>query len=76
MSALFFDPVKRDEVMKEANLYIIEKVYYIVLPVGRTWKYWWPWVKGYSGEGGIGVCDGHVYKYVWLDDELRKSMGY
>ena len=38
---------------------------------------WWPWVKGYEGELRAGaVRPGPIYARIWVDQELKKKMGY
>lgn len=38
---------------------------------------WQPWVKGYQGELYVGVFNsGPIYARVWIDQDLKKEMGY
>jgi len=38
---------------------------------------WWPWLKNYSGESNVGYFSmGLWVPYVWIDQGLKKSMGY
>ena len=38
---------------------------------------WWPWVKNYGGELRAGaVRPGPIYARIWVDQELKKKMGY
>ena len=75
-TAAFFDVAEREKVMKEANLYIIDQVPYYVPPVGHRYTFWWPWVKNYQGERGQGVASAYWQKYVWINEDLKQSMGY
>ena len=72
----FFDVPKREALMSEANLYIIDRVDYYVPPQGYQYYFWWPWLKGYHGELGLGVASGYWQKYIWVDQELKKEMGH
>ena len=38
---------------------------------------WWPWVRNYDGE--ISIDDGTIgglVPYLWIDQNLKKSMGF
>jgi len=61
---------------KEITTYVNDQAYAISTPVGSQFTFWWPWVKGYSGEAYIGYDDAIWYYYVWYDQSLKKSMGY
>jgi len=72
------DRDERNRIIKEENLYEIEMCYEIPLPSPYGYLAWQPWLKGYSGE----YCTGPtwelgingIYKYVWLDTEMRYKM--
>ena len=37
----------------------------------------WPWVKGYNGELPLGIADfNYPFPYLWIDQDLKKQMGY
>ena len=37
----------------------------------------WPWVKGYNGELALGATEFNwPYAYLWIDQDLKKAMGY
>ncbi|MBI4181197.1 MAG: ABC transporter substrate-binding protein [Chloroflexi bacterium] len=77
MNAAYFDIPKRKSIMKEANLYILDKSWYITPPVPFTYYFWQPWVKNYHGESSVGMFNSaNFIKYVWIDQELKKSMGH
>ncbi len=52
------------------------KVYAIQRVYPYTFALWWPWLKNYSGERFVGYITRHFYSWVWIDEELKKSMGY
>ncbi len=65
------------ELCRPLVLYLLEQAYMIPAPRVPTYAMWWPWVKNYSGENSIGYwkTDGFA-AYVWIDEALKKSMGY
>lgn len=57
--------------------YLIEQCYAIPSLRYPLYNFWWPWVKNYSGETIIGNCnDYYSPTYIWVDQALRKTMGY
>ena len=63
---------------KEIGIYVASKVW--SLPFPRPYQYvaWWPWLKGYYGELAAGqtmTFEG-LYPHCWVDQDLKKSMGY
>jgi len=47
------------------------------LPTPYEYSAWWPWVKNYGGEQrGGGGRPGPVYARIWIDQELKKKMGF
>lgn len=65
------------DMMKELTKYILAQVYAIPTPRYPNYSMWWPWLKNYNGERLVGymVADNWA-KYIWIDSELKKSMGY
>ncbi len=62
----------------ELWLHALNQVYYIPRPAAPTYTFWWPWLKNYSGEIQIGESVGHEnawFKYIWIDQDLKKKMG-
>ncbi len=56
---------------------ILDKAPYIWLPTPYIYTAWWPWVKNYGGELRAGaVRPGPIYARLWVDQELKKKMGY
>ena len=60
------------DVAKQAlsNAYAIPNV------TGRWATLWWPWLKNYSGEITVGYDNQTWTTWVWVDQALKKSMGY
>lgn len=72
------DTQKQNQMLQEMNRYIIEEaVPQVWLPTESFYTAWWPWVKNYEGELRVGaVRKGPIYSEVWIDQELKKKMGY
>ncbi|MEK7354363.1 MAG: ABC transporter substrate-binding protein [Chloroflexota bacterium] len=63
----------------ELWLYVLSQAYYIPRPVAPSYTFWWPWLKNYSGEIQVGESVGHEnnwFKYIWIDQDLKKKMGH
>jgi len=73
------DPAVRNSLRKEENVRAIDLCWEIPLPTPSTYIVWAPWLKGYAGEVGVGPDPGEnngVFRYVWIDQELKAEMGY
>jgi peptide/nickel transport system substrate-binding protein len=68
---------QRLEVMKKLAVYAFEQVPCIVLPSAYSYSTWWPWVQNFYGEFYAGAANsGPIYARVWIDQELKKKMGF
>jgi len=57
---------------REMNLYVIPKAVAIGLPFNDAYRVWWPWVKNYRGEYGVGYMDLYNFaKFVWIDQDMK-----
>jgi peptide/nickel transport system substrate-binding protein len=73
------DERKAMSMMRDLMKYLLDQAYAIPKPSSPTYAFWWPWLKNYSGEDRIGYGSGNPFTwspYVWIDDSLKKSMGY
>ncbi len=71
------DEAKRQKMLRELTTEILDKAPYIWLPTPYIYSAWWPWVKNYAGELRAGaVRPGPIYARIWVDQELKKKMGY
>ncbi len=71
------DEGKRQAMLKEMTREILDKAPYIWLPTAYIYTAWWPWVKNYNGELRAGaVRPGPIYARIWVDQELKKKMGF
>jgi len=56
---------------------ILEKAPYLWLPTQYGYTAWWPWVKNYGGELRAGADrPGPIHARVWIDQALKKQLGY
>ncbi|MBC7576524.1 MAG: ABC transporter substrate-binding protein [Tardiphaga sp.] len=71
------DETKRQVLLKEMTIEILDKAPYIWLPTPYVYSAWWPWVKNYGGELRAGaVRPAPIYARIWLDQEMKKKMGF
>lgn len=63
--------------LKDLSPHILDQAWGIFMPVPYVYHLWWPWVKNFHGELSTGYArfNRHV-RYLWLDQELKQSMGY
>ncbi len=65
------------KVTKDLMKYLLGQAYAIPTPRYPQTNFWWPWVKNYDGETTVGYFPGFSWmKYVWVDQELQKSLGH
>lgn len=75
------DDNKVSQLIHDITPYLIEQSIAVMVPSPYAYNMWWPWVKcypkGYHGEHSIGMATrGTESRYIWIDQELKKSMGY
>ncbi|MFC1943429.1 ABC transporter substrate-binding protein, partial [Chloroflexota bacterium] len=85
MLANYLDPVARDAALTEPmaegmpnyTTYVNEVCWDIYLPLPFFYEFWQPWLKGYHGLSLVTYACGFGWpRFVWLDQELKESMGY
>jgi peptide/nickel transport system substrate-binding protein len=55
----------------------LDQAWAIQVPNYNTITFWWPWLKNYSGEISVGYFNNANWsQFVWVDDQLKQSMGY
>ncbi|MFC1873803.1 ABC transporter substrate-binding protein, partial [Chloroflexota bacterium] len=75
VSASYFDPPKKDKILKEIWQYIQALVLDVPIVVPKTYTFWQPWVMNYTGE--IGQCYTTNLDYprnIWVDQDLKQEM--
>lgn len=71
------DEPKRKAMIQELTREILDKAPYIWMPTPYVFTAWWPWVKNYGGELRAGANrPGPIYARIWIDQEMKKKMGY
>ncbi len=79
MLAAYPNEATVDSIHREMIPYLLEQCYGIQTVVFHYYNLWWPWVKNYSGENGIGYYKSAVEsgaQYLWIDQDLKEDMGY
>jgi hypothetical protein len=54
----------------------VKNVYSIPSVQGYEYSFWWPWLQNFSGEWTVGYDDNTVPMFIWIDQTLKKEMGY
>lgn len=71
------DEAKRQQMIREMTVEILDKAPYVWLPTPYVFTAWWPWVQNYNGELRAGaVRPGPIYARIWIDQEMKKKMGF
>lgn len=71
------DEAERQKMLREMTVEIVDQAPYIWLPTPYLYTAWWPWVRNYNGELRAGaVRPGPIYARIWIDQEMKKKMGY
>ena len=71
------DEAAREAMVKAMTREILDKAPYIWLPTLYGYTAWWPWVKNYGGELRVAAMKpGPIYARLWIDQEMKKQMGY
>jgi len=66
---------QKGAVAKEICEYVLPQAIAIGLPFPDAYRVWWPWVKNYHGEYGVGYMD--LYNFasrVWIDQDLKTEL--
>ena len=68
---------EQQRLIREADMYTIEKQWQIWGPKSPVWWALQPWVIGYNGETMLGPQeDSLIMTRLWVDSELKEAMGY
>ena len=74
--AVGFDDTLWQNELKGFYPYLLELAPVVWEPAPYSYSLWWPWVKNFHGEGSVGYFACFPYQYIWIDQPLKKSMGY
>ncbi|MFC1984372.1 ABC transporter substrate-binding protein, partial [Chloroflexota bacterium] len=71
------DPDKRAPMIKELAQEMYGLCAYVPCASGRNAAYVWPWIRNWYNELCVGDHDAQTLAaYVWIDEDLKKEMGY
>jgi peptide/nickel transport system substrate-binding protein len=79
MAEIYAEPDERVRQIKVKLLTreILEKAPYLWLPSAYGFTAWWPWVKNYGGELRAGSeRPNPIHARMWVDQELKKKLGF
>ena len=64
-------------ITKELTAYLLKNVYAVQALHYPTYNVWWPWLRNYTGETSVGYMTWDSWvQFVWVDQDLKASMGY
>ncbi|MDP2730523.1 MAG: ABC transporter substrate-binding protein [Dehalococcoidales bacterium] len=75
-AVLLSDQAAANKLVRQMLLRAAEQAYGIPGVGQLSYRAWWPWLKNYSGELYLGFNTRHFNKWVWIDQKLKKQMGY
>ena len=66
------------QALKDMAPHVLENAWGIWLPAANAFHMWQPWVQNYHGESNTGSSTiFHQERiYIWMDEELKASLGY
>ncbi|MBI2288299.1 MAG: ABC transporter substrate-binding protein [Chloroflexi bacterium] len=71
------EPEARRIMREELVPYVIDQSFQIYFPAPEDYALWWPWLKAYHGEFSIAYTNYWSWtQYVWVDQALKKSIGF
>ncbi|MFC2056431.1 ABC transporter substrate-binding protein [Chloroflexota bacterium] len=74
-AAAVTDMDEANRLYKELMKYVLDQAWAVPKVEPYIYTVWWPWLKNYSGEVHLGY-NSLFFNWVWIDQELKKSMGY
>jgi peptide/nickel transport system substrate-binding protein len=76
-SQYLVDPKAAMATFKDLMKYVLDQAYVISRPMYPLTNFWWPWLKNYTGEYSVGyVMYDSWAQWVWIDQNLKRSLGY
>ncbi len=71
------DDAEVNRQLKEIGPFVLEQAVGVWMPAPYAYNMWWPWLQNYYGVTNGGYFNPNAYiKYIWIDQKLKKSMGY
>ncbi len=71
------EKAKHMKMTRELLPYIIKQCWVLGPLRYPSYVCWWPWVKNYSSETCVGYAANYNFvRWIWVDQELKKSIGH
>ena len=71
------NPDEANKIHKELMYYVLDQAFAIPRVAPATYNIWWPWLKNYYGVVDLGRSNWPKWsKFVYIDQEMKRSMGY
>ena len=73
------DDPAADAIHRELMKHVLAQAWIVPMPGGVSYDLWWPWLKNFYGRPSQGVGYMNTDNWVtwaWVDQDLKKSMGY
>lgn len=71
------NPDKYFKTMKDEGVYELASAWAIWMPGQYNYNIWWPWVQNFYGVSWAGWANiSDLYKYFWIDEDMKADMGY
>ena len=65
----------QDPIHRELMKYVLDQAWAIPFPNAGAYNMWWPYIKNYHGETGIGrYCNWNWSKYAWVDQDMKAKL--
>jgi len=74
--AAITDLTQAMKIYRDMTKYALEQAFVVPDVASPCSMFYWPWLKNYSGEITIGYDDMSFPWYIWIDKEMKKTMGY
>jgi peptide/nickel transport system substrate-binding protein len=76
-SNLLQNDAEVEKTLRDITPFILEQAWGVWLPAPYVFTTWWPWVNDFYGMHNVGYnAQGRVWTYTWIDQALKKSVGY
>lgn len=74
---LMKDDAKVAQAWRSINDTYLTVVKEVMLPMPYSYQVWWPWLHRWEGASNIGSWRSEAWvDWIWIDTDLKKSMGY
>ncbi len=74
---LMKDDAKVAQAWRGINDTYLQVVKEVMLPMPYSYQVWWPWLHRWDGASNIGSWRSEAWPdWVWIDTDLKRSMGY